>query len=255
MTVGIFEIRDRVAIVTGAASGLGARFAQVLHAHGARVVIAARREERLQRLAEELGRDNVLVVPTDMTDDAAVSELVERAVARFGSLDIVVNSAGAAFYRGPAVAEPATAVRKALDINLTAVFVSCQASANVMLAQGRGSIINLTSVLAIASGSDFLPAAGYVASKGGVLSLTRELAAQWAAGGVRVNAIAPGFFPSELNKGLVDPAQIAWIRQRTPMARPGEPHELDGAVLFLASDASSYVTGQILVVDGGWSSL
>ena len=219
------------------------------------LVIAARREERLHRLAVDLGEADVLVVPTDMTNDFAVSELIERAVETFGSLDILVNNAGAAFYRGPAGAEPARAVRQVLDINLTATFLSCQASATVMLARGRGSIINLASVLAFASAADYLPAAGYVASKGGVVSLTRELAAQWAGQGVRVNAIAPGFFPSELNKGLVDPAQVAWVRQRTPMGRPGEPHELDGALMFLASDASSYMTGQILIVDGGWSSL
>jgi NAD(P)-dependent dehydrogenase (short-subunit alcohol dehydrogenase family) len=248
----LFGLTGRVAIVTGASSGLGARFARVLRARGADVVLAGRRSDRLAKLAGELGKDHVEWVPTDVTDESAVSRLVERAVDRFGRLDVMVNNAGAAD-GGPGEAAAIDDFERVLRVNLSAVFVGCREAARVMLTAGGGSVINIASVAGLRSLSARYPMAAYAASKSGVVGLTRELGAQWASRGVRVNAIAPGWFPTELTGQLRDRDQVSWIEQRTPIGRAGRLEELDGALVFLASDASSYVVGQTLVVDGGWT--
>ncbi len=242
-----------MAIVTGASSGLGVHFARILHARGMRVVLAARRRERIEALAAELG-DTALGVATDLTVDGAAQRLVERALNAFGRLDLMVNNAGTST-AGPAETEPAQKFDHVLAVNLSAVFAGCQAAAQAMLPAGRGSIVNIASVAGFRSLSDRYPMAGYVASKHGVVGLTRDLGTQWAARGVRVNAIAPGWFPSELTGELRDPEQVRWIERRTPMGRPGRLDELDAALVFLAADGSSYVVGQTLVVDGGWTLL
>jgi NAD(P)-dependent dehydrogenase (short-subunit alcohol dehydrogenase family) len=243
-----FKVHDRVAIVTGASSGLGARFAHVLDAAGAKVVLAARRTERLERLAGEL-RD-ALPVSCDVTNDAHVDALVDAAMKQYGQIDILVNAAGDAEAH-PAEEEPLEAFRRIVAINLTAAFAVSQRVGRRMLERGRGSIINIASVLGLAGGGiRSLPS--YAASKGGLVNLTRELALEWAGRGVRVNAIAPAYFPSEMTQQIfASEKALALIRRMTPMQRPGQSHELDGALLFFASDASSYVTGQVLAVDGG----
>ena len=174
----LFDIAGRVAIVTGATSGLGERFARVLHGRGAHVVVTGRREARLQALADELGGDRARAMICDVTDESAVVRVVRDTVEAFGHL---------------------------------------------------------------------------VAAKTAVVGLTRELGTQWARQGVRVNAIAPGWFPTEMTGQLTDPDHVRWIEERTPMRRAGRLDDLDGALIFLASDASSYVTGQTVVVDGGWT--
>ena len=251
-TEGLFSLTDRVAVVTGASSGLGARFARALHDRGAKVVLAARRDDRLTALADELGRDRVDAIPIDVTDEDAVRSLVDRAVERFGRLDVMVNNAGVVD-GGPGESESLSDFDRVLKVNLAAVFVGCREAARVMLQAGGGSIINIASVASFGSLSDRYPLAGYVASKTGVVGLTRELGAQWAARGVRVNAIAPGWFPTEMTGLLRDRGQVAWIERRTPMGRVGRLDELDGALVFLATDGSSFVTGQTIVVDGGWT--
>jgi NAD(P)-dependent dehydrogenase (short-subunit alcohol dehydrogenase family) len=250
----LFDLAGRVAVVTGASSGLGEHFARVLRERGTEVVLAGRRADRLSALAAELGEDHAEPVATDVTDEAAMRGLFDRALKRFGRLDIVINNAGTSD-DGPAESESLEDFERILRVNLSAVFMGCREAAKVMLRSGRGSIINIASIAGLVSLSDRYPMAAYVASKAGVVGLTRELAAQWAARGIRVNAIAPGWFPTEMTGQLTDLEQVRWIDQRTPVGRAGLLGELDGALVFLASDASSYVVGQTLVVDGGWTVL
>jgi NAD(P)-dependent dehydrogenase (short-subunit alcohol dehydrogenase family) len=248
---GLFDLNGRVAVVTGASSGLGARFARVLRGAGADVVLAARRADRIERLTAELGADHALAVTADVRDEAAVRTLVERAVDRFGRLDVMVNNAGIAD-PGPAEDEPTSTFRGVLEVNLSAVFTGCREAARVMLPQGSGSIINVASALGLV-GTWRMPNAGYAASKGGVVNLTRDLASQWARRGLRVNAIAPGWVATEINAQLFEDAERwqRYLERTVPAGRAGREDELDGVLLFLAGDASTYVNGQTLVVDGG----
>ena len=249
-----FDLEGRVAIVTGASSGLGARFARVLAGSGARVVLAARRIDRITALAEELGDDTALAVPCDVADDAAVGALVDACVRRFGALDILVNNAGITRVV-PATEESTESFREVVDVNLVGLFAACREASRVMIASGRGSIVNVASALGLV-GLGRIPQASYAASKGAVVNLTRELAAQWARHGVRVNAIAPGWFPSEMTAGMfADERSMRFIERTVPMMRAGRSDELDGVLLFLASDASSYVCGQTIAVDGGWTAV
>jgi NAD(P)-dependent dehydrogenase (short-subunit alcohol dehydrogenase family) len=243
-------LADRVAIVTGASSGLGARFAQVLAEAGADVVACARRVDRLEQLAAT--HPSVHPVPADVTDEADRARVVATALERFGRVDVCVNNAGISS-GGPDRQASLDAFRGVLRVNVEAVFALSQAVAEPMRAQGSGSVINMSSMFSFIASAP-VPEAGYVASKAAVNGLTRELAAQWARDGVRVNAIAPGWFPSEMTAELLgDERTQRWFERQCPMGRPGRIDELDGVLLFLASDASSYCTGQVITVDGGWT--
>ena len=246
----MFELEGRVAIVTGASSGLGDRFARVLAAAGAHVVGAARRADRLARLAAEV--DGLTTCACDVTVDEELERLVAVTLEQFGQIDVLVNNAGIgrAF---PAEDEPREHFRRVVEVNLNAVFILSQLAGRAMLERGRGSIINIASMYGLVAAAP-VSEASYCASKGAVVNMTRELGAQWARRGVRVNALAPGFFPSEMASEMIEDERSAqFLRRNTPIGRPGLPHELDGALLFLASDASSYVVGQTLSVDGGWT--
>ena len=246
------RLDDQVAIVTGASSGLGARFARVLHAAGARVVVAARRVDRLEALAAEL--PGTVAVACDVSNEAEVDRLVTKTMATHGRLDVVVNNAGIGT-PAPAEEEPVARFAEVVAVNLTGAFAVAQAAARPMLEQGRGSIVNVVSFIGLV-GVGRPPFGSYASSKAGLVGLTRELGAQWARRGIRVNAIAPGWFETEMTAEMfADERSIAWVRRNAPMGRAGAPDELDGALLFLAGPASSYVTGQVLSVDGGWTAV
>jgi NAD(P)-dependent dehydrogenase (short-subunit alcohol dehydrogenase family) len=248
-----FRLDGQVAVVTGASSGLGHRFARVLHAAGATVVAAARRRDRLDALAEELG-DRLVPVTCDVSVDADCERLVHDAIALDGHLDVLVNNAGIGAPL-PAESEPIDHFREVLDVNVNALFLLSQLAGRHMIERRRGSIVQVASILGIVASTP-IKQASYCTSKGAVISLTRELGCQWARKGVRVNALAPGWFPSEMTAVMfgedAQESAVDYLVRTCPMGRGGEEHELDGALLFLASDASSYVTGQVLAVDGGW---
>lgn len=249
---GLFSLDGQVAVVTGASSGLGRRFARVLHGAGATVVVAARRADRLDELAAELG-DRIVVVPADMADDDSVRALAVAANDVAGHVDVLVNNAGVGGTT-PAELETMERWRSTMAVNLDGLFLLSQQIGIGMIERGQGSIVNIASILGLV-GSAPIKQAAYCASKGAVVNLTRELGAQWGRKGVRVNAIAPGWFMSEMTEEDMfgDDSSVEFIRRNAPMARAGEEHELDGALLFLASGASTYVTGQTIAVDGGWT--
>jgi NAD(P)-dependent dehydrogenase (short-subunit alcohol dehydrogenase family) len=248
--LALFRLDGAVAVVTGASSGLGVRFARVLHAVGATVVVAARRAERLDALTADL--PGSLAVQADLARNDDRERMVATVLERFGKVDVLVNNAGISTVAS-VEDEGLDDFRQVMEVNVTAVWHLSKLCAPSMIATGSGSIVNIASMLGHV-GSTPVKQANYCASKGAVVNLTRELALQWARKGVRVNALCPGWFPSEMTHAMEgDEGSQRFVAQNSPIPRMGHDHELDGALLLLASPAGSFLTGQSLIVDGGWT--
>ncbi len=246
-----FRLDDKVVLITGASSGLGARFARVASAAGAAVVVAARRAERLAELVDEL--DDAHAVEVDLTALGGPEACVARSIELAGRIDVLVNNAGISQV-APALDFSTEDFRHEIEIDLVAPFALAREVARDAITNDRSaSIINIGSILGEVGGGK-LRVPGYAAAKGGLHNLTRELASQWGRKGVRVNAIAPGWFETEMNDAMFsDGGGQAYMESGAAMGRPGIEGELDGAMLYLASDASSFVTGHVLQVSGGWT--
>jgi NAD(P)-dependent dehydrogenase (short-subunit alcohol dehydrogenase family) len=252
--VKLFDLSDRTAIVTGGAKGIGRQMAEGLAEAGANIVVCARQAERCEEAAAELAALGVktLGLGCDVRDADQVQAVVARTVADFGGVDILVNNAGTVWGASPEDT-PLEGWQKVVDVNLTGVFLFSQAAGRSMIRAGRGAIVNIASVAGLRSGPpEIMNTIAYNATKGGVIAFTRDLAGKWAHHGIRANAIAPGWFPSDMANFVLD-RHADELKRHIPLGRFGGPDDLKGAVVFLASDASAYVTAQTLVVDGGQS--
>ena len=251
----MWDLRGRTAIVTGASSGLGVTFSEALAGAGANVVVAARRADRLEEVAARIEEDGgrAAAVPCDVADPEQVASMVRAALERFGRIDILVCNAGTAGDAGPMAERlPHALFEQTVRVNLLGVWYCCRDAGAVMLDQGSGTIVNVASTAGLGGVQHFPPA--YQATKAAVINLTRNLALSWAGRGVRVNALAPGWFPSEMASPFIEaPVYGEHILRHEPTGRVGDPAELVGPLLFLASDASRRVIGETLVVNGGHS--
>ena len=253
--MSLFDLGGRTAIVTGGGKGIGRQMAQGLAEAGANVVVCARQAERCEAAAAELERLGVraLGLRCDVRDSEQVQAVVDRAVADFGAVDILVNNAGTVWGASPEDM-PLEGWNKVVDVNLTGVFLFAQATGRAMIQRGAGgAIVNIASVAGLRGGPpEIMNTIVYNATKGGVIAFTRDLACKWARHGIRVNAIAPGWFPSDMANFVLE-QHGEELTSRIPLGRFGGPEDLKGVVVFLASPAAAYVTGHTLVVDGGQS--
>lgn len=253
----LFDITDKVAVITGGSSGLGFQIAEVYAKRGAKIVLLARREERLKENIAELKEKynaEAMYCVVDVTDYENLEKAVDEILDAYGRIDILVNCAGRG-YMGPVLDQDISEWDTDIAIDLTGVFYSCKAVGKVMAEQKYGKIINMGSIhsrVALAGGN----ITGYISAKGGVMNLTKALAAEWAKYNITVNAIGPAYFESELTAGLEDDEEFDKVIQAyCPMQRWGRPGELDGIALYFASDASSFCTGQLINIDGGWTAI
>lgn len=247
----LFDLTGKVAIVTGGSRGIGKEMAEGLAEAGASLMLCARRENWLIETVNEFREKGFTVegITADVAKPEDVQKVVDETVSKFDKVDILVNNAGISWGAMPEDM-PLEQWQKVLDVNLTGCFLMAQACGREMLKQKSGSIINITSISGLTSSANGPYYAGYVASKAGLIGLNRELAATWGRKGIRVNAIAPGFFHSRLADAVIDLYEKS-IQSNNPIPRVGNEDELKGVAVFLASDASSYVTGQTIAVDGG----
>ena len=247
----LLDLGGRVAIITGGSIGLGRQMAEGLAEMGANVALCARKKERCEQAAHELEQLGVkaLALGCDVKNPDDVRKLADQVVAQFGRIDILINNAGTS-WGAPVEDMKLEDWNKVIETNLTGTFLCSQAVGKVMLRQKRGKIINIASVSGLGGAPPELPAIGYHASKGGVIAFTKDLACKWATHNIQVNAIAPGWFPTHMSNRVLERYQDFFL-ERIPMKRFGADHDLKGAAVFLASDASDYVTGHVLVVDGG----
>ena len=249
----LFDLTGRVAVVSGGSMGLGRQMAEGLAEMGASLVLCARKKDRCEEAAEELRVLGVqtLALACDVKDKAAIQEVVHATLAKFGRIDILINNAGVS-WAAPIEEMTLEQWDKVLSTNLTGTFLFCQAAGKAMVAQRSGKIINIASVAGLGGASAELQAIGYHASKGGVIAFTKDLACKWAPHNIQVNAIAPGWFPTHMSDWVIEHRRDSLLT-KIPLGRFGGDHDLKGAAVFLASEASAYVTGHVLVVDGGQS--
>jgi len=249
----LFDLTGRIAIVTGGSAGLGRQMAEGLAELGANLVLCARKKERCEQAAAELQKLGVktLALSCDVKDPGSVQAVVDAAVNEFGRIDILINSAGTS-WGAPVETMTLEQWNKVIETNLTGTFLFSQAVGKIMIAQRGGKIINIASVAGLRGSSPKFSAIGYSASKGGVITFTKDLACKWAIHNIQVNAIAPGWFPTDMSEKVIERNKEALLAT-IPLGRFGGPHDLKGAAVFLASAASDFVTGHILVVDGGQS--
>jgi len=250
----LFDLAGKVALVTGGSRGLGLQMAEALGEMGARVALTARKRDELEGAAAQLRAQGVEALPLvcDMSDSKAIPPMVEQTIAGLGPIDILVNNAGAT-WGATTLEHPLEAWQKVINLNLTALFVTCQeVGRRSMVPRRRGKIINIASILGLGGGGESgrPPTLGYNTSKAGVINFTRSLAVEWAPYNINVNAIAPGFFPTKMTKGIMEMMGDA-VAERAPMKRVGGPEDLKGVTVLFASDASAFITGQVLAVDGG----
>ena len=256
LSVGIrelFNLSGRVAIVTGGSVGLGRQMAEGLAEMGANLVLCARKKERCLQAAAELQRlgVQVLALGCDVKDPASIQAVADATVKQFGRIDILINNAGTS-WGAPVEAMTLEQWNKVIETNLTGTFLFSQAVGKVLIAQRRGKIINIASVAGLRGSSPKFSAIGYSASKGGVIIFTKDLACKWGMHNIQVNAIAPGWFPTDMSEKVIERNKESLLAG-IPLGRFGGPHDLKGAAIFLSSDASDFVTGHTLVVDGGQS--
>ncbi|WP_416143904.1 SDR family oxidoreductase [Planococcus koreensis] len=248
----LFKLDGKTAIVTGGGRGLGAQIAEGFAEAGANVVLCSRKVEACEEMAEKLKTKGVraLALECDVTKPEDVENVVKKTLEEFGAIDILVNNSGAT-WGAPVLEMPLDAWRKVIDVNITGTFLMSQAAGEAMVKQGSGKIINIASVAGL-GGIDpkLMDTIGYNTSKGAVITFTKDLAAKWGQHNINVNAIAPGFFPTKMSKGLIEKGGSGLLGL-TPLNRFGTEEDLKGAALFLASKASDYVTGDVIIVDGG----
>ena len=250
----LFDLTGKVALVTGGSRGLGLQMAEALGEMGARIALVARKRDELDQAVAHLGRQGIDAssLVCDMANSASIAPMVAEAIDALGPIDILVNNAGATW--GAATLEhPLDAWHKVINLNLTALFVTCQAvGRRSMVPRRRGKIINVASILGLVGGGESKrpPTLAYNTSKAGVINFTRSLAVEWAQYNIGVNAIAPGFFPTKMTRGIMDMMGDA-VAERAPMKRVGGPEDLKGVAVLFASDASAFITGQVIAVDGG----
>jgi NAD(P)-dependent dehydrogenase (short-subunit alcohol dehydrogenase family) len=249
----LFDLTGRVAIITGGSIGLGRQMAEGLAEMGANLVLCARKKERCQQAAEDLQKlgAKTLALACDVKNPADIHEVVDATMAQFGRIDILINNAGTS-WGAPVEEMRLEHWNKVIETNLTGTFLFSQAVGKIMIGQRRGKIINIASVAGLRGASPEFQAIGYHASKGGVIIFTKDLACKWGIHNIQVNSIAPGWFPTNMSQVLIERNRDTFLKT-IPMRRFGNDHDLKGAAVFLASDASDFVTGHVLVVDGGQS--
>ncbi|MGC2695330.1 MAG: SDR family oxidoreductase [Candidatus Angelobacter sp.] len=250
----LFDLSGRVAIITGGSIGLGRQMAEALAEMGANLALCARKKERCEEAAHEMEKlgVRVLALACDVKDPANVQQMVDATMAQFGRVDILINNAGIS-WGAPTDKMTLAEWNKVIETNLTGTFLCAQAAGRIMLKQESGKIINMASVAGIRGAPpESVEAIAYHASKGGVISFTHDLAVKWARHNIQVNAIAPGWFPTHMSEKLIE-RKKDYLLGHIPARRFGTDYDLKGAAIFLASDASSYVNGHVLVVDGGQS--